>query len=149
LFTPIKNPFSSDSLDDEDPSYLLNTLYYTDAISDDEPSPYLEAMKRKKWLFEAYADYFQRKNPHCEQLTGPKSYLLKLIEFNRIALFEKAACTAGSPIREDWWLTSSDPMNDERDLIEIQICMTRLMRQKLLRDELRHQIEDYEFEGRL
>ena len=40
-------------------------------------------------------------------------------------------------------------MNDERDLIEIQICMTRLMRQKLLRDELRHQIEDYEFEGRL
>lgn len=40
-------------------------------------------------------------------------------------------------------------MNDERDLIEIQICMTRLMRQKLLRDELRHQLEDYEFEGRI
>jgi len=37
---------------------LLNTLYYTDAISDDEPSPYLDAMKRKNWLFEAYTDYF-------------------------------------------------------------------------------------------
>lgn len=96
MFQPIKNPFSSDSLEDEDPSYLLNTLYFTDAISDDEPSPYLEAMKRKKWLFEAYADYFQRRNINCEQLSGPKSYLLKLIEFNRIALFEKTACTAGS-----------------------------------------------------
>lgn len=27
--------------------------------------------------------------------------------------------------------------------------MTRLVRQKLLRDELRHQLEEYEFEGRL
>jgi hypothetical protein len=41
-----------DELDEEDP--LLNTLYYTDAISEEEPSPYLDAMKRKKWLFEAY-----------------------------------------------------------------------------------------------
>lgn len=39
-----------DDLDEEDPSYLLNTLYYTDAINDEEPSPYLDAMKRKKWL---------------------------------------------------------------------------------------------------
>ncbi len=50
-------PKDLDELDDEDPSYLLNTLYYTDAISDDEPSPYLDAMKRKKWLFEAYQDF--------------------------------------------------------------------------------------------
>lgn len=47
-----------DELDEDDPSYLLNTLYYTDAISDDEPSPYLDAMKRKKWLTEAYLDFF-------------------------------------------------------------------------------------------
>ena len=65
LFTPVKPPpkFESlalyESLDEEDASYLLNTLYYTDAICDDEPSPYLDAMKRKKWLFEAYSDFMQ------------------------------------------------------------------------------------------
>ena len=47
-----------DELDDDDASYLLNTLYYTDAISNDEPSPYLDAMKRQNWLFEAYSDFF-------------------------------------------------------------------------------------------
>jgi hypothetical protein len=44
---------------------------------------------------------------------------LKLIEFNKIALIEKQPSTAGSSTREDWWCTSSNPLNDERDLIEI------------------------------
>jgi len=57
LFAPASRPAFDH---DDDPSYLLNTLYYTDAVSDEEPvfSPYLDAMKRKKWLFEAYQDYF-------------------------------------------------------------------------------------------
>jgi hypothetical protein len=62
---------------------------------------------------------------------------LKLIEFNKIALIEKQPTTAGSSVREDWWCTSSNPLDEERELIEIQMCMVRLMRQKLLRDELK------------
>lgn len=109
---------------------MLNTLYYTDAVSDEEPvfSPYLDAMKRKKWLFEAYADHYSHTTfTSMQELTGPKTYLLKLIEFNKIALIEKAPSTGGQQ-REDWWCTASDPNVEERDLIEIQICMTRLMR---------------------
>jgi hypothetical protein len=53
---------------------------------------------------------------------------LKLIEFNKIALIEKQPTTAGSSVREDWWCTSSNPLDEERELIEIQICMVRLMR---------------------
>jgi hypothetical protein len=98
-----------DELDEDDPSYLLNTLYYTDAISDDEPSPYLDAMKRKKWLFEAYSDFLQTRRSHISQPSGPKTYLLKLIEFNKIALIEKQPSVASSAIREDWWCTSSNP----------------------------------------
>ena len=49
-----KKPGCLDDLDEDDASYLLNTLYYTDAISNDEPSPYLDAMKRKNWLFGPY-----------------------------------------------------------------------------------------------
>jgi len=36
---------------------LLNTLYFTDAISEDDSSSYYDAydaMKRKKWLHDAY-----------------------------------------------------------------------------------------------
>lgn len=76
-------------------------------------------------------------------VTGPKFYLLKLIEFNKIAILEKSIT-----VRDDWWCTSSDP-SQEKELKEISVCMKRLMRQKLIRDELRHQLEDFEFEGRL
>ena len=49
-------------------------------------------------------------------MTGPKTYLLKLIEFNKIALMERQS----SNLREDWWCTSSDPTGEEeRDLIDI------------------------------
>ena len=110
-----------DDLDCEDPSFLLNTLYFTDAISEDEPSPYLDAMKRKKWLYEAYNDYYCHRIGNT--ISGPKTYLLKLIEFNKVVLLEKL-----NIVRDDWWCTSSDPSNEESDLIEIQICMTRLLR---------------------
>ena len=39
--------------------------------------------------------------------------------------------------------------DDEQKLVEVQSCMTRLMRQTLIWDELRHVLEDYEFEGSL
>jgi len=51
-------------------------------------------------------------------------------------------------VRDDWWCTSSDPQQ-ERELKQISVCMTRLMRQRLIRDELRHELEDFDFEGRL
>lgn len=64
-------------------------------------------MKRKNWLSEAYQDYFSTQKR--QQPSGPKTYLLKLIEFNKISLVEK-------PIKEDWWCTSAEV---ESDLIEI------------------------------
>lgn len=66
LFSPYPSAFISESnaldLDilAEDPSYLLNTLYYTDAISEEEPTSYYDAydaMKRKKWLHDAYHEH--------------------------------------------------------------------------------------------
>ena len=55
-----------------------------------------------------------------------------------------------SNLREDWWCTSSDPSGEEeRDLIDIQVCMTRLLRQKLLREELKTKVEQFAFESRL
>jgi hypothetical protein len=111
LFAPVKSSIkfgqnALDELDEDDPSYLLNTLYYTDAISDDEPSPYLDAMKRKKWLYEAYSDFLSTRH---SQPSGPKTYILKLIEFNKIALIEKQPSATNSAVREDWWCTSSNP----------------------------------------
>jgi len=40
----------------DDPSYLLNTLYYSDAINEEDTSSYdaYDAMKRKKWLHDAF-----------------------------------------------------------------------------------------------
>jgi hypothetical protein len=44
----------------EDPSYLLNTMYFSSAMSEEEPNSYYDAydtMKRKKWLHEAYHEH--------------------------------------------------------------------------------------------
>jgi len=71
-------------------------LYFTDAISEDDSSSYYDAydaMKRKKWLHDAYHENL---NPNAHQSSqrnnqmpiGPKAYLLKLIEFNKIAILE-------------------------------------------------------------
>ena len=66
LFSPYPSAFISESnaidLDvlAEDPSYLLNTLYYTDAISEEESTSYYDAydaMTRKKWLHDAYHEH--------------------------------------------------------------------------------------------
>ena len=71
--------------------------------------------------------------------SGPKIYMLKLIEFNKIAILEKYGYAAA--------IDRSDL--EDVQLAEIQSCMTRLMRQRLLRDELRTQLEEYEFVGTL
>ena len=68
MFSPYPSAFISESnaidLDilAEDPSYLLNTLYYSDAITEEEPNSYYDAydaMKRKKWLHDAFHEHLQ------------------------------------------------------------------------------------------
>ena len=53
---------------------------------------------------------------------GPKLYLLKLIEYNKIALLEKFATQQSVMPPSDIFY------DDEQSLNEVQQCMTRLMR---------------------
>jgi hypothetical protein len=99
LFGGIIGSAPFEGIDDEH-SYLINTLYFTDSLTGEknEDTPFTDAMKRNLWLQESYSEIFKQKS------TGPKFYLLKLIEFNKIAILEKSVT-----IRDDWWCTSSDP----------------------------------------
>lgn len=82
---------------DEDHDFLINTLYFTDGVENDESNLFTSALKRDYWLQESYPE-------NLKSSTGPKFYLFKLVEFNKIAILEKSVT-----IRDEWWLTSSDP----------------------------------------
>ena len=60
-----------------------------------------------------------------QMLSGPKLYLLKLIEFNKIDVLEKYGFTNTTA-------NQGDMFDDEQQLAEVQSCMTRLMRQTLI-----------------
>ena len=130
----------------EDPTYLINQLYYTD--SEKAVNSYLSEVTRgrQNWLQDAYKDFLPEQRsrrqvkinnlmseqsssaaaaaqPDDSELpSGPKMYLLKLVEFNKIAILEKYGYAAAID-RADL---------EDVQLAEIQSCMTRLMRQRLL-----------------
>ena len=80
--------------------------------------PIEEAVKRA-WLMNAYGDLIGQ--------SQPKTYLLKLVEYNKIEINEN-----------DLYLEQST---------EIELVMCRLMKQKLMNDELKHDLETYSFQG--
>ena len=140
----------------EDPTYLINQVYYTDseAVLADYHSEVTRG--RQNWLQDAYRDFLpqqgsarayratplinnlfadenvqnaqsQSKPGLDEQavLSGPKLYLLKLVEYNKIALLEKHGFAAPGPVLADLG-------EEDAQLAELQTCMTRLLRQTLL-----------------
>lgn len=80
-----------------------------------------------------------------KEIEGPKLYLLKLIEFNKIAILEKHGYSTATLSHHGGHIM----IEDEQQITEVQQCMTRLMRQTVIWEELRHELEDYDFEGSL
>ena len=102
---------------------MLNTLYYTDAITEEEPNSYYDAydaMKRKKWLHDAYHEHLSSNVQSSSQASaapiGPKASLLKLIEFNKIALLEVQPDSTPINARETWWFNEPEGIRDESAL---------------------------------
>ena len=80
--------------------------------------PTLKEIERKsKWLHDAY-DPIAQKSTH-------KTQLLKLVEYNKIEICE------------------NDGFLEQHTEIEIVIC--KLMRQRLINDELKHELESHQF----
>ena len=145
-------PFTAlyDRFDDfEDPTYLINQVYYTDYEPDINDYHSEVTRGRDKWLQEAYRDFLQpnrvrnrnqlRASPlinnlfsdvnspdpatnkedldnmtktkqqlseEAKELSGPKLYLLKLIEFNKIEVLEKYGFSSAT-------LSQGDMFDDE------------------------------------
>lgn len=76
-----------------------------------------EIERKSRWLIEAYGTVAE-KSEH-------KSQLLKLIEYNKIEICE------------------NDGFLEQKTEIEIVIC--KLMRQRLINDELKHELEQHQF----
>ena len=93
------------------------------------------------------------------EIMGPKFYLLKLVEFNKIHVmdqqnyqtifsngnsfpFNKSESVVGS----NAWRVLLESEN-VKELQDIKNCITRLLRQKLIREELRLTLETFQFEG--
>lgn len=81
----------------------------------DAPLNQKEIERKSRWLIEAYGTVAE-KSEH-------KSHLLKLIEYNKIEICE------------------NDGFLEQRTDIEIVIC--KLMRQRLINDELKHELESH------
>ena len=68
-------------------------------------------MRRNAWIQESYVEVFDIFKNKAQLIYGekgenkPKVNLLKLIEFNKIALLEKSTSTR----ENNWWCTASDP----------------------------------------
>ena len=63
-----------------------------------------------------------------KEIEGPKLYLLKLIEFNKIAILEKQGYSTYSVSHHGGHIM----IEDEQQINEVQQCMTRLMRQTVI-----------------
>ena len=99
---------------DEDKAQL-DELYYSDLMPDHP----IEEASKKSWLQTAYGDLINK--------SQPKTYLLKLVEYNKIEIIEN-----------DSFLMQTT---------EIEIVMCRLMKSRLINDELKHELETYSFQG--
>ena len=83
--------------------------------TDQQPTTKRELEKKSKWVVEAYG-------PIAEQSKN-KEQLLQLIEYNKIEICE------------------NDGFLEQKTEIEITIC--RLMRQRLMNDDLKNEMENY------
>ena len=90
---------------------------------------------------------------------GPKFYLLKLVEFNKIHVMDQQnyqylfqngkSCplhNSESIVGSNAWRVLLESEN-VKELQDIKNCITRLLRQKLIREELRLTLESFQFEG--
>ena len=75
--------------------------------------------KKNKWLNDAYGPITEK--------SSHKTQLLKLVEFNKIEICE------------------NDSFLEQRTEIEVTIC--KLMRQKLINDDLKNTLDSYQFQG--
>ena len=81
-----------------------------------EKAPTQKEIERKnRWLHEAYGSVSEK--------SAQKTSLLKLVEYNKIEICE------------------NDGFLEQRTDIEVVIC--KLMRQRLINDELKHELESH------
>jgi len=85
----------------------------------DQPLSQLEVERKSRWLIESYG-------PIAEK-SAQKSQLLKLVEYNKIEICE------------------NDGFLEQRTEIEVVIC--KLMRQRLINDDLKHELDNHQFQG--
>ena len=83
--------------------------------SDQPPTTQRELDKKSKWIDDAYGPISEK--------SANKTMLLQLIEYNKIAIHE------------------NDAYIEQRTEIEIVIC--KLMRQRIMNDELKVQVESH------
>ena len=87
----------------------------------DQPLSQKEIERKSRWLIDAYGTIAE-KSDH-------KFQLLKLIEYNKYEICD------------------NDTFLEQRTEIEIVIC--KLMRQRLINDDLKHELENHQFQGLL
>jgi hypothetical protein len=92
-----------------------------DLLYSDGAASQKDIERRSRWLYDTYGKIAE-KSEH-------KSQLLKLIEYNKIEICE------------------NDGFLEQKTEIEIVIC--KLMRQRLINDELKHELESHQFQGLL
>jgi hypothetical protein len=76
-----------------------------------------EIERKGRWLHEAYGPIVEK--------SAHKTQLLKLVEYNKIEICE------------------NDGFLEQKTEIEVVIC--KLMRQRLINDELKHDLESHQF----
>ncbi len=87
----------------------------------DLPLSQRDVERKGRWLQDAYGPITEK--------SSYKQELLKLIEYNKIEICE------------------NDGFLEQRTEIEVVIC--KLMRQRLINDELKHELETHQFQGLL
>ena len=91
----------------------IEELFYSDRMSDRQS----EIVSQVNWLNKAFGDSI------CK--STPKTYLLKLVEYNKAEIVE------------------NDKFIQQKTEIEVALC--KFMKQKLMNDEIKYMIDSYGF----